>query len=75
MPEDKIQEFEIINIKAVAKNAGLPYTKVRNCIKGVYNSLTDSERTRLYNAMHEGVSRAAAVLGFSYEGRRIKAKD
>lgn len=72
---DKLQEFEIVNIKALSRKTGIPYYKVRDCIKGVYNSLSDSERTSLFNAMQEGVTRAAAVLGFSYEGRRIKVKD
>lgn len=74
-PPSAPEDFAIIKIKHLARISDLEYSQVRNCIQGLYGSLTDSERTRLYNSMMQEVAKAASALGFTVDGRRIRAKD
>lgn len=74
-PKTAQEDLEIIKLKHLAKISNIRYSKVRNCVVGLYSSLTDSERTRLFNNMMQEVERAAAAMGFTMDGRRIKAKD
>lgn len=75
MTKDHRKDFKIVNIKHLARVAKTDYVKLRNCIAGVYGSWNDEDKTKLFNAMHDEVEKAAAALGFTYEGRRIKPKD
>jgi hypothetical protein len=75
MAIDKRKDFEIINLKHLARVSGMDYTQLRNCVSGVYGSWNDEDKTKLFNAMHQEISKAAAALGFTYEGRRIRPKD
>lgn len=74
-PKTAAEDLEIIKLKYLCKKTGLKYTRVRNCVQGLYSSLTDAERTRLFNNMIQEVERAASALGFTLDGRRIKVKD
>ncbi len=74
-PKSAPDDLEIIKLKHLAKISRIPYSKVRNCVIGLYSSLTDSERTVLFNNMIQEVEKASAALGFTMDGRRIKVKD
>lgn len=73
--KNKKRSFRLLKIRHLASISGLQYTKLLNCIGGLYNSLTEAERTRVYNNMMEEVEKAASALGFTVDGRRLKAKD
>jgi hypothetical protein len=75
MAKDYTKDFNIINIRFLAERAGIPYSKVRNCIVGRYESWTEQEQAKLFNVLEQEVNRAKSVLGYSSEGRRIKPKD
>lgn len=75
MAEDRSKDFDVINVKELARQSKIPYPKLRNCIVGNYASLTEAEKTDLFNKLEEGFTRAAAFLGFTHDGRRIKPKD
>jgi hypothetical protein len=68
----KLEQFQSLNIKHIARVAGVDYTKVLNCLKEKYNSLTEQEETKLYNAIAKEVQKATLVLGFTYDGKRVK---
>ncbi len=74
-PKSAPSDMEAIKLKHLAKISRIPYSKVRNCVTGLYSSLTDSERTTLFNNLIQETEKAAAALGFTMDGRRIKAKD
>jgi hypothetical protein len=72
---NKLKDFDIINIKHLARESGIPYMKIRNCIAGKYNSLEEHEETKLYNVIQRDVEKATLALGFTFEGKRVKPKD
>lgn len=69
MAQNRIKDFRIIRLRHLSDVAGIDYAKIRNNIVGDYGSLTDTERTRLFNAMQTEVEKACLALGFSYDGR------
>jgi hypothetical protein len=71
MGANHLKDFDLINLKSLARDSKVYYGTLRNNIAGDYNSLSDQDRTRIYNALREGVEKAAAYLGFSYEGRPL----
>lgn len=73
--KSKIKDFDIINIRELARLSKIDYMKLRNNLAGKYGSLNESEQARLYNTIYAEVTKATSVLGFTYEGRRIKPKD
>jgi hypothetical protein len=62
----------IYSKKKLAKLSDVSYLKIYHASTGGYNSLDDNERARLYNVLFQEYERAAAALGFSVDGKRIK---
>lgn len=75
MSKNNLDAFSLIKLRQLASLTGLKYSYLRNNLKGSYGSWTDQDRRKIFNTMHKEVSKAAAVLGFSYEGRPIVPKD
>lgn len=71
MAKNNLKDFEMLNLKELARAAGIPYPKLRNCIAGTYNSLTDQEKTQLYNTIRDGVEKSTLWLGYSFDGRKL----
>lgn len=69
---NQLDQFKVINLKHLAKVAKVDYTKLLNCLKGKYDSWDDEEKTRLYNAFHDESQKAMLVLGFTFDGKRVK---
>lgn len=72
--ENQIENFELLNLKFLAKKSGMTYAKLRNNILGKYTSLTDQEKTRLYNTIQEEVEKACLALGFTFDGKAVRKK-
>ena len=75
MGKDRTEDFKMISLRVVADKSGVDYSKIYHNLKGTYASLTDQERTIMFNAMYNEFEKASAVLGFTTDGRRIKAKN
>lgn len=75
MAKSKLASFELISVRVLAEKAGIDYSKLYNNLKGTYASLTDQQKTMLFNIIQDEVTKAVSVLGFSYEGRRIRPKE
>lgn len=69
---NQLDQFRVVNLKHLAKCARVDYTKLLNCLKGKYNSLDEEEKTRLYNAFHDEGQKAMLILGFTFDGKRVK---
>lgn len=74
MSTNQIDKFSAWKIKILAEKTGISYMKVYHNLSGVYNSLTDQEKRKLYNAMYDEFELAASALGFTSDGRGIKPK-
>lgn len=74
MAKSQLNQFEIINLRELARKSKIKYSKILNCINGRYNSLTEQEETKLYNTIREEVEKSTLVLGFTFEGTRIKTR-
>lgn len=62
----------LFSLKKLADLSKVEYNKLYHANAGTYNSLTDNDRARLYNALFTEFERASASLGFTVEGKRIK---
>ena len=62
----------VISFRALAEKSGVPYSKVRNNVKGVYNSLDHLDKTKLMNAFYNEVTPFLKQIGFHIEITRIK---
>lgn len=74
MAKSQLDQFEILNLRHLARKSKIKYSKILNCINGRYNSLTEQEETMLYNAIREEVEKSTLVFGFTFDGKRIKAR-
>lgn len=61
----------IFSMKKLAELARVDYSKLYHANVGNYNSLSDNDRTRLYNALYSEFEKASASLGFTTDGKRI----
>lgn len=62
----------IFSLKKLSDLASVDYNKLYHANAGTYNSLTDNDRARLYNALFTEFEKASAILGFTVDGKRIK---
>lgn len=62
----------IFSLKELSKLSKVDYTKLYHANTGTYNTLSDNDRTKLFNTLHHEFEAAAAGLGFTVEGRRIR---
>lgn len=62
----------LFSLKKLSDLSKVEYNKLYHANTGTYNSLTDNDRARLYNALFTEFERASASLGFTVEGKRIK---
>jgi hypothetical protein len=62
----------IISIRQLSKESNVPYPKIYHANVGTYNSLTDNERTQLFNVLQSRFEEVSSWLGFTTDGRRIK---
>lgn len=63
----------LYSLKKLSIMSKVDYTKLYHANVGTYNTLTDNEKTALFNALEREFEQAAASLGFTKEGRRIKS--
>jgi predicted DNA-binding protein YlxM (UPF0122 family) len=74
MAKDRTEEFKMISLRVLADKSGVGYSKIYHNLKGTYASLTDQEKTMIFNSMYQEFEKASAILGFTADGRRIKPK-
>jgi len=74
MSKDRTGDFKMISLRVLADKSGIDYSKIYHNLKGTYGSLTDQERTIIFNSMYAEFEKASAVLGFTADGKRIKPK-
>lgn len=67
-----LKSFNILSLKHLSEVSKIDYNKLINNIKGRYNSLTDQEKTHLYNCIRTEVEKGTLWLGYNYEGRKVK---
>lgn len=72
MAEKGLKIPPIYSLRKLADLAHVDYSKLYHANAGTYNSLSDNDRTKLYNALHTEFEKAAHALGFTEDGRRIK---
>lgn len=63
---------DMFSLKKLSVLSQVEYNKLYHANAGTYNSLTDNDRARLFNALFTEFERASASLGFTVEGKRIK---
>lgn len=63
---------EIYSLRQLAEKSKINYTKLYHSTRGTYNSLSENDRSRLYNVLFQGFEDAAIALGFTADGNRIK---
>lgn len=68
------QDFKIISIRKLAETSKIPYTKIYNCLRGKYNSMTDAEKTQLCNALYFELEPFGNFLGIDIILRRQASK-
>lgn len=74
-PKSASDDFRLIKLRHLADLSDIEYMKIYNALVGKYSSLTESERTKIFNSMYSEVEKAAAALGFTMDGKRIRVKD
>ena len=68
---NKLKDFKIIRLRHLSRVSGIEYAKIRNNIRGTYDSFEDQDRTRLFNALQAEVEKATLALGFTYDGKQL----
>lgn len=63
---------KLFSLRELAKHSEVPYSKLYHNNAGTYQSLDESERTKLFNAAQDKFEELAAYLGFTINGQRIK---
>jgi hypothetical protein len=64
----------IFSLRKLSDLSKVEYNQLYHAHKGTYNTLTDNDRTRLYNALFTEFEKASACLGFTADGRRIRPR-
>jgi len=68
---NKLKDFKVIRLRHLSRVSGIEYAKIRNNLRGAYDSFEDQDRTRLFNALQSEVEKAALALGFTYDGKPL----
>ena len=74
MEKNKLKNFKLFKIKLLAEQTGMPYAKLRDNLMGKYESMGEEDEKRIYNQMRDEFEKAALSIGFTFEGKRVKAK-
>jgi hypothetical protein len=62
----------IFSLKKLSEISGVQYNHLNRANVGLYNTLTDNDRTKLFNALYKEMEIACAALGFTVDGKRIR---
>lgn len=75
-PKNKpqIDGAAVIKVRHLARVTNIDYMRIYNSLSsnGRYNSLTEDERTRLMNALHDELVQFFKEMGFEMVIKRIK---
>lgn len=63
---------DIFSLKKLSALSKVEYNKLYHANAGTYNSLTENDRVRLFNALFTEFEKASVSLGFTVDGNRIK---
>lgn len=63
---------KLFSIRELSRLSGVPYSKIYHTNVETYESLTDQDKTEIFNEAHKKWEILAAYLGFTVEGKRIK---
>lgn len=66
------KEASVVSLRALCEKAGVKHYKVYNSLKGIYQTLSITEKTKLANTFSDEVSPLLREFGFYMKIGRIK---